>query len=235
MKPIKLPKRPKPPRMPKGLKKTSKALESEVAQLFLRWKMFRQLFAKNQERIDLMQGISPIVFGEIQSMLIDEVLLGIARITDQWAKYDKKKGYFDESVVLEQLIVSLDENQHGSLVADLEKRLKKKVKPKCKAIRKHRHKRLAHLDKLVLLKTRVLPKIKLKTVDDALAEIADYVNAFRMVFFGSPMMFEAIHPIDDGDSLILWLKYAFEFDAMCREKDGWLLHQRVENGLFGKA
>jgi len=238
LQPAKRPPPPKPPRLSKDRRTLFEELEQEVSLLFLRWKLFRQLFATNEERIKLMGAISPVVFGEIQSMLLDEVFLGIARITDRRGKYDKAKGvYFEETVVLDQLKAGLGNRFHRALAADLDNRLKHNVEPKCRDIRKHRHKRIAHADKLVLLKPKkhILPKVTLQTVDDALDAIADYVNAFRMVFYGSPMMFRAIHSIDDGDSLIEWLKYAFEFDQMCREPDGWTLHKRVEDGLFGKA
>jgi len=237
LQPAKLPAPPKNlPRLSKDQKKIFIDLQNEVSHLFLRWKIFRQLFATNGDRIKLMNALAPTVFSEIQRTLIDEIFLQISRITDRKGKYDKKKKVLvQETVVLEQLRAGLGNHYQPALAADLDNRLKNDVGPKCEEIRKHRHKRIAHADKLMLVRPSlyILPQITKKMIDEALNAIADYVNAFRTVFFGSPMYFAGVHTIDDGDSFIHVLKEAFAFSEMAR-KD-WTLRQRLEQGPFGKA
>lgn len=58
------------------------ALWNEVAWLHLKWAEYEELYGKSQERVDLLNEVSPQFFRIVQDSLGDEILLHIARITD---------------------------------------------------------------------------------------------------------------------------------------------------------
>jgi len=229
-------------------------IEREVTDMHYRWKVFRQLFVidannpeKSQARFDLLRTIGPIfLIEELRPMMLDFAFLHVCRITENAEKKNHKTGkIIQRNLVIERLKMIVDAQTDPSfapLVADLQKR-HADIKNICEPIRKHRNKRISHLDLDVLSPSTTvvphskskLPPVTIAMIGDALDTISDFVNQFRTVFLGSPMMYSAVHAMDDGNSLILYLQYAYEFDQMCHEKDGWLLHKRVEEGHFGEA
>jgi AbiU2 len=228
-------------------------IEREVTDMHYRWKVFNQLFVidsknsgKSRARFDLLQTIGrTFLIEELRPMMLDFAFLHVCRITEAAEKKDKKGKVIQRNLVIERLKMIVDAQTDPSfapLVADLQQR-HADIKKICEPIRKHRNKRISHLDLDVLSPSTTvlpasqsrLPEVTIAMLAAALDSISDFVNQFREVFLGSPMMYSAVQAMDDGNSLILYLQYAYEFDQMCREENGWLLHKRVEEGHFGKA
>lgn len=46
------------------------------------WELYIELYGTNPERIKLLNSAAPYVFGHIQNIFLDHILLGIARLTD---------------------------------------------------------------------------------------------------------------------------------------------------------
>jgi len=59
-----------------------RGLQQELSWLHLYWKVFRQLYAKNEKRIELLNETGPLVFYVLQQLLMDETTLAICRLTD---------------------------------------------------------------------------------------------------------------------------------------------------------
>jgi hypothetical protein len=233
MRPMKLAARKKPPKMPMRLQKIYEEIEGELIVLFFRWRIFRQLFATNGERIGLMMASSPIFFCDFQSILIDAIFLQICRVTDKTHKIGKGGVRYDETVVIGQLLGGLGTRQKR-LAKKLETRLID-VKSKCEAIRVHRNRRISHTDKLVLLKpsTNVLPNVTLAIVQDAIDSIAGFVNEFRLIFDGSRLLFDATDTTDDGETVIDLLQRAYAFRELT--KSDLTLVKLLDEGPFGSA
>jgi hypothetical protein len=68
--------------MGKPLGELHYALQTEVAWLHLKWADFRALFATSKETIDLLNQAAPTFFGNLQSMMWEDALLHLCRLTD---------------------------------------------------------------------------------------------------------------------------------------------------------
>jgi hypothetical protein len=139
------------PTIPADIEQIHTELCSELVQASYRWLVFRQLFAKNKERIELM-GLASTFFGEVENMLIDFVFLHICRMTDSTTT-----GKYENAVIgqLREALDAIDQKafpEIGPLIVDLDKRLAD-IQTKSELIRHHRDKRISHLDKPTLLKS----------------------------------------------------------------------------------
>jgi len=227
-------------------------LESEISEIHYRWIVARQLFVvgkldddeeqqsalqKSQARYALMNKVAPNFFDSLRDMIIDTVFLHICRLTERASKTDKTGKVVQESIVIEQLqniVESVSGRFADSLVEDL-KRRHDNVKSKCAPLRKHRNKRISHLDMTMLSPaTDVLPEITIQMIEDALQAIRDFVNEFAKVFFGSTTYFQGVVALDDGNSLIETLKRAVAFDGLSLA-DFTLYDRLITNGPHRKA
>jgi AbiU2 len=67
-----------------------RGLQQELSWLHLHWKVYRQLFAKNEKRIELLNETGPLVFYVFQQLLMDETNLAICRLTDPPTTKDRE-------------------------------------------------------------------------------------------------------------------------------------------------
>src|SRR4030065_1136022 len=79
-----------------------KSISKDVSHLHMYWKIFRQLFAENDQRIALLNETSSMVFYILQHLLLDEVTLAICRLTDPVATGGR------ENHSLERLLACLE-------------------------------------------------------------------------------------------------------------------------------
>ncbi|HEV3298347.1 MAG TPA: hypothetical protein VG055_01815 [Planctomycetaceae bacterium] len=227
-------------------------LEAEISETHYRWNIAKQLFVveqhddadeqqealeKGMARYALMNQMAGNFFDALRDMMFDTVFLHICRLTERAEKTDKSGNVIEESIVIEQLrkiVDSLTDPSVASLAAELKKR-HDDVKLKCAPLRKHRNKRISHLDMTTLSPaTDVLPEITIRSIDDALKAICDFVNEFGKAFFGSTTYFQGVVAFDDGDSLIETLKHAAAFDVLSLADHG-LYDRMITHGPHGKA
>ena len=227
-------------------------LEREVTEMHYRWIVFRQLFVidqgypeKSMARFDLMRAIAPmLLLQEIRPMMLDAAFPHICRITERAEKKDTKTGkVYQRNLVVERLrmiVDSLSDPAFAALAADLTKR-HDDIVTKCKPLRKHRNKRISHLDMDVLLtpstavvsSTPSLPPVTIQMIGEVLDTISQFANEFRKVFLGSPMYFKGVVSTDDGDSFIDVLKRGYAFGQLALLDE--TLRRRIDEGPFGKA
>lgn len=58
------------------------SLYNEISWLTFKWIEFRELYGTKESRFDIMNKTAPIFFSTIQKVLWENLLLGVARITD---------------------------------------------------------------------------------------------------------------------------------------------------------
>jgi hypothetical protein len=192
--------------IPKELEPEFQQLHNDLVGLCGRWQMFKQLFTSGQARLDVLAQMAPAFFGLMHTVLLEDVLSGIARITD------KPKTFKDENLVLRQLLDGLAQATHGALHTQLSSKLAT-ADSACEPIRKIRHKILSHRDYNTALdpKANPLPQITSKTVEDALAAIADFMNSFQQPFTGSVIGYmDTITGLGDAEGLVRHLRRAYE-------------------------
>jgi len=194
--------------MPDDLQKDFQTLHNDFANLYVRWNMYREIFGTNERRTNLLNETAPSFFGTVQRVLLDDVLGGIARMTDKSASQD--------NLTLRRLLEELDDNTHKALKDELLKRLSQ-VDSACADIRIIRHKRLAHRDykHAVAPDENPLPGISRRTVGAAMSAIADFMNSFQFPFTETQIGYEnSIAGPGDATSLLSALRRAVEHRKM---------------------
>jgi len=70
------------PRIPEPLREIFRELRSAVVWLHGHWIIYRQLYAKSSERIELLNERAGTFFSLLQNILLHDTVLAIARLTD---------------------------------------------------------------------------------------------------------------------------------------------------------
>jgi hypothetical protein len=194
------------PRIPESLREIFRELRSAVVWLHGHWIIYRQLYAKSSERVELLNESAGTFFSLLQNILLHDTVLAIARLTDR----SEIRGR--ENLVLGQLVEKLDSSSYPDLMEKLTASLGA-VDSKCKVFRKKRNRQVAHSDLMAALKveSEPLPGISREMVEDALKAIRDYMNEFEVYFCKSTMIYEHFIMDSDGEALIWQLKRAVDY------------------------
>ena len=131
-------------RMPQDLTGVYGALHDDLAELHAKWTVFSQLYATNEERVELLNASAPQVFRLCQDVFINDILITISRLTDPRQTSGK------DNLSMERLVVSVDGDKNSDLKGEIE-RLLAEAKSKCQFARELRNRRLAHSDSLTKL------------------------------------------------------------------------------------
>ena len=91
------------------------SLRGETIDLHLRWKLYRHLYAGPKEDVVLLNRSAPSVFAILQSLLFDDCVLRICRITDP-----NSRGAY-EYLSVYQLAESIRNAAAENLVRDLDR------------------------------------------------------------------------------------------------------------------
>jgi len=199
-------------------------LDEDVQRLHELWMLHKQLYLTNERRVELLNRTAPRCFYYLQQVLLDEVILGIFRLTDQ-AQYGKS-----EDLVLETLRRHLDPSAHSTLIVDLDARMKNLLSI-VSPFREIRNKRIGHRDLKVATYAISLPDLTANDVERVLAAIRDLLNMVQMYFdsrsTGYGLMSQA------GETLIDVLKQAVELQRL--EGAGEVAYDWRDRGEFREA
>ena len=124
-----------------------------------------------------LNSTAPEFFALVRQLLIHNIILCIARLTD------KPKTRGQENWTLSTLVNELSDQKYSTLHAQLEKKYDR-IDKMSERIRTYRHKRLGHADKVECLKvnTRLGKNITMKFIRQLLKQIADFLNIFDYEF-----------------------------------------------------
>jgi len=149
------------------------ALYDSLTTAYLSWIIFKDLFAKSEERVALLNRTASTFFLVLSETLKRDVLLAIARITDS-----AMTGRTQENATIDALVTDL--------LPHVDEECRKELKQKasdlaliCAPVRQRRNKTLAHSDKQVAFggpKAPVLSGITMGDVDTALEAISGVLN-----------------------------------------------------------
>lgn len=178
------------------------AIDDEVLFLFYRWKIFRQLFVSGKENLALLNQSGSNVFALLQTLMIDDVFLTLSRLTDP------EKTRADENVSIKNLLRKIDGDLDNKLREDLRKKLKK-LEALSINLRKHRNKRIAHLDLDHAIKVRSLPPVTNGDLEDALDLVKSIMKSVWLALFDVSVWYDpAIAYGCDGEFLLSVLRKA---------------------------
>jgi hypothetical protein len=207
--------------IPESIRPIFDELSTEVTWLHARWKLYRQLFAESDKRIDMLNECASTFFFVIQDVLLGEVQVTLSKLTDpaRMGKHD--------NLSLERLQVDVD--ALGALgeqaLATRTRAILDDLHKACAAFRVWRNKRLAHLDLSTAMKSTsdALPGVSRKMIEDALHLVREYLNTIQRHFDDSEVGYEHfIMRAGDGAGLIAVLKAGLRYEELARqEKIGW--------------
>ena len=186
-------------------------LRGDLVEACARWKIYKDLHVRNPRRVALLQETAAWLFHKLRLLLVDDVILSIARFGD-------RRGFRNQDrQSLERLLETPDERHHSNLLADVRPRLEE-LKSQCKPFIVHRNNRVAHRDLAARQYPDInpLPGLPVDSVDSALGGIADVMNVIEVYFTGGTMGYlEVIVPYhEDVDGLVWALKKAHEVDPL---------------------
>jgi hypothetical protein len=196
-----------------------KSIGNDVSQMHAYWKVYRQLFATNDQRIALLNETGSMVFYMLQHLLIDEVTLSICRLTDP-AETMRRKNHSIERLVADVQESGLKPKLEAMMIC---------VREFAKPFRDRRNRAIAHSDLKSKLKldSNPIPGISRADVEAVLQQIRDVMNVYDQHFFRNTNMYEElILPLGaDGDFLTQQLQRAVALRDLERtgvlEKEVW--------------
>lgn len=206
--------------MPSEISAVYDEFRSEVTWLHGRWICYRQLFAHSPKRIDLLNEAASTFFFILQDVLLDDIQVSLSKLTDP-ARTGKH-----ENLSLEQLQERLVANAEPALVLTCRSSLDL-LHRQCAPFRTHRHKKLAHLDLQVALRTPAtpLPDVSRQMIEDALLTLRTYLNAIERHFNDSEWGYEHFIMASDGDALVATLRAGLRYEELVQERklsyDDW--------------
>jgi hypothetical protein len=203
-------------------------LRSAVVWLHGHWFLYRQLYAKSSERVDLLNESAATFFRLLQNIFLQDTVLTVARLTDRSQISGR------ENLVLALLIEKLDSNLYPDLIESLREGLKD-ICGKCEVFRKKRNRQVAHSDLLTALKVEAepLPGVSREMIEAVLKAIRDYMNEFERYFCKNTMVYEYFSMEADGEALIWQLKRAADYrDGVA---DGSIARDRILRSRYRGA
>jgi hypothetical protein len=213
--------KPIPGDIPEPHRPLFEAIDREVTWLHAVWIIYRQLYGRDEATVNLLNKVAPAFFRVVQDAILDDVLLSITRISDPPVSGAGRQA----NLVLERLRPLAKESGEPLLVSELDEALSK-LKDACEVLRKHRHKRIAHLDMDVAMEMMTLPGYSRQTIEDALDAVRRVMNSMNHFYRHGPTVYEATSTLGDGDSLLAIIRDGLRLRKMRR-----IAHRATEREL----
>jgi hypothetical protein len=169
------------------------AIHNEVAWLYLKWDQYRALFGTKPERIDLLNGVSPLFFHILQDVMWEDTLLSLSRLTDR----EEIGGKTNLTVRRLPALIADPQVKHEVLDA-VETAIERSA-----FARQWRNRHIAHRDLALALKepTKELPPASRLMVQQALESLAAILNRIRRHHLDGDFIYD--FPGNPGDALSL--------------------------------
>lgn len=210
--------------IPSNINKVYSLLSEEVMSLYGRWICFRQLFAKSEQRIEMLNECASTFFYIAQNMFFDEIQVSLSKLTDP-----AKTGKTNENLSLDQLQLMLEQYGEAVLAQSNRKKLDE-IHIKVEPFRVWRNKWLAHLDLNTASKATFsnLPGVSLQMIDESLRLIAEYLNSIELHYNISAIGYEYFEMMNDGESLLQIIRYGLRYKQLL--EDGSISRADLRNG-----
>ena len=187
------------------------ALTNEVAWIHAKWSQYQQLYTHSPERIALLNEVAGHCFGVIQDVLLKDVILHLARLTDPPQSRGK------DNLTLRRLPALLSNAQ---LAAEVQS-LVEAALAACASACAWRNRQLAHRDLALALAsaTEPLPGISYADIKAALTAMRTVLNCLDAHYWHSETVYE--HVITEGgeaDSLVYYLSQGVRAEERRRER-----------------
>lgn len=171
------------------------ALTNEVSWLHVKFGLWRQLYARSPQRVDLLNRAAGHFFGVLQRALVDDVLLHLARLTDRETVGGRA------TLTIRRLPSAVPEALRGDVET-----LVAAARAACDPVRPWRNRRLAHTDLESAISHAIVPGITDTQLEAALASFRALLNRIEGHFWQAPTAYElVITPPGDAEALVYYL------------------------------
>lgn len=199
---------------PEAIREPLSYVAGETCELRQAWAVYHRLFMEDKRLTALLSHQLGGVLGLFQTTLQDEMFLSVARLTD-------KDNRHQPNLSLWTLRDAVPFAKSPQFAADVDESLRV-VCDIAAAVRKHRHKRIAHFDRDVSLKVTPLPVVKFAEIKTVLETIEGYLNLFFWEFEQTTMMFDMLSAHDITGAAEMAVLKAHAYDSL--ESSGTIPH-----------
>jgi AbiU2 len=204
-------------------------LQQDLIGLHLYWMVYRQLFAKSEQRIALLNETGSLVFYVLQQLLFDETTLAICRLTDPPTTGQRKNQGLP-------LLVEDVKKQNSELAKSMEGDLTQ-IRKLAEPFRVRRNRAIAHSDLATKLKldAALAPGISREMIEEVLGKIRELMNRYDTAYFDKVTAYEMVIPAlgSDGDFLVEQIRRAVAFRDL--ERDNKLDRRLWTEGRYRDA
>jgi hypothetical protein len=202
-------------------------LLNDVVWLDLKWIQYQRLFLRSPERLRVLKETAGHFFAFIKSVLADDLLLHVARLTDP--PQSRGRGTTRENLTLQRLPRLIEDSDLRAEVTELVKAAERAAGP----ARDHRNRRLAHRDLAIALDVGSDPLAGLSRleIDATLAAIRAVIERMARHYWEDLAPYNAEFALDhDADLLVFWLRKALRAEErrLQRLREGRALPEDIE-------
>lgn len=182
--------------MPPAVQEVYDELSDDVSAVHFRHQLLVQLYG-TQEAVDLLNRFAPALFEQVFGVMLDDVLLRLAHLTDP-ARVPSNPRKVNRSLYL--LLEVIEQDSPGLTEALGLRAVMGGLQAACEGIRELRNRLLAHRD--WGRRAEPLPGVSRSQLDASLVKVAGVMNAVSMHYRDMEVRFDKIFAIGTGDELV---------------------------------
>lgn len=176
-------------------------IRRDVTWLHAKWKVFRQVYAKDEENYRLMGEMAPTFFRMVQDVFLYDFFVSIGRLTDRPASGG------NTNLTLYRLIEDLDASGDAVLAGQLRVEMDR-AQSAFAAIRTLRNKKVAHQDLLTARGVKRLSGVTMNHLSVALGSMVECLHAVDKHYGLGGTEYDDPVLLSDGKTLIACLRQA---------------------------
>jgi hypothetical protein len=187
------------------------SLYNEITWLTLKWIEFRELYGMKQSRIDLLNKVAHFFFFATQKVYLENIILGIARITDPPETYGKK------NITLKALRKYIN-NDH--IKAKYDKAISE-ILSTSDFCRDWRNRWIGHMDYELSVNKQSAEPLKpanRKKIELTLEKIHELYNMLSSFYLGSTTMWQPLISNGGAISLLHAIEHGLRYEEEVHKK-----------------
>ena len=201
-----------PEQMPPDVARIYGYLAGEILRTRTKWTYFRQLFMDSSARTGYLGGAGANFFREVQNILIYDLILSVARLTDP-AEQGK-----NSNLTLLQLVAVTKRTADPTFSEELRSEYLG-VESTVASLRAFRMKKVAHFDlpTIVSPETQVTPGLLIRDIRVSVESIESFLGKVHTHFSGATFLWEEISRQADADALLAQICKARVYDDLVKQ------------------
>jgi hypothetical protein len=171
---------------------------SEIAFLKIKWSEYKKIYLVSNDQVKFLNDYAPFYFSMNQKIMINDILLHIAKLTD------KEETFGHKNLSIRNLESLLPVDKHKNEISNgIEKAMQESV-----FLKDWRKKYLAHYDFYVMTNqnNNILNEISLDEIEKAINSLWDIIISISYLYFQSVLGVDIIEPLGGAFVFIKKLK-----------------------------